>query len=96
MATKDVGLVTTLRSEPFLLMSKENASLAPPNGTACQLYMLQYHRDRLFAAAKALGRTYPLLGSEKGVDYLAAQILGHLKSKHGDPDDNEPLKVGMS
>ena len=93
MAARDIGILTTLRSEPLLLMSKENVSLVPSKEKPCQFYMLQYHHDRLFAAAKASDRTISFLGGEGAVESLATQILGHLESEYGHSSHKEPLKV---
>ena len=90
----NVGLVTSLRNDQLLLLSKENATLGPPNRGPCQLYMLAYHRDRILAAAHAASRTLPNLEGDKGLDVLLNHVQAHLSSTNS--DDTEALKVQTS
>lgn len=52
---EDVDLFTSLRYDPQLLRSKKNSALAANKTAGSSLYMLQYHRDRISAAAKHFG-----------------------------------------
>ena len=87
----DVGLVTSLRYDQLLLLSKDNANFAPPNRRPCPLYILSYHRDRILAAAEAAERTHSHLEGDQGLDMLAIKIQEHLSSTNS--DDTEALKV---
>ena len=86
-----VGLVTSIRYDQLLLLSKENANFAPPNRRPCPLYMLSYHRDRILAAAQEIAREIPNLEGDRGLDAFAAQIHAHVAGAQD--DDEEALKV---
>ena len=87
----DVGLLTSLRWDHFLLLSKQNALYAPSSRQPCQLYLLSYHRDRILAAAQAAERSYPHLEGDSGLELMADQVQQHVAGK----DLSEALKVGQ-
>ena len=95
MASQDAGITTSLRSDPCLLTAKENDALAPSGRRPCQFYMLQYHHDRLLAAAggSTKGSQYPLVAGENGADDLASKLIQHLESTYGDSTLAFALKV---
>ena len=90
----DVGLVTSLRHDQLLLLSKDNTNFGPPNREPCQLYMLSHHRDRILAAAHAASRTLSHLDGDKGLDVLISHVQAHLFNTNS--DETEALKVWIS
>ena len=88
----DFGLLTALRSDQFLLLSKQNASYAPLSRRPCQIYLLSYHRDRILAAAEAAERSHPHLEGDSGLELLTDQVQQHVAEKAA----SEALKVSQS
>ena len=88
---ESVGLVTSIRRDQLLLTVKENASFAPSRLMPCPFYMLSFHRDRILAAAQAVGRSYPFLEGDSGLNIMADKVQQHVSGKTA--DCTQALKV---
>lgn len=88
-------LLSSLRYDPLLLSSPENNSIY--RTTPTPFYMLQYHKDRLIAAAQHFGwkEAHSKLKGRQGLKSLEESLLEAV-SEQLDPakyDPDTPLKV---
>lgn len=87
------GVITSIRSDGFLRQCPKNTLLS--STMSCPFYMLQYHRDRMLAAAKDFGLkgACNLLDGPEASSALKGILENHLASSYGDREYRHPLKV---
>ncbi|MCJ1352566.1 MAG: hypothetical protein MMC33_002550 [Icmadophila ericetorum] len=91
----DFQIFTSLRSDALLLTCPQNHQHSSSPPTPTQFYMLNYHRDRLLAAAQAFNWDHAIrvLSGNNGLAKLDSQLHEHLLSAYGDANYPDPLKV---
>ncbi|KAI9706614.1 MAG: hypothetical protein M1836_003623 [Candelina mexicana] len=89
------SLLSSLRYDPLLLTSPENTSIY--RTTPTPFYMLQYHKDRLFAAAQHFCWDHAI-SALKGVEGLKTleKTLSTTISEQSNPDAPFKLRVLLS
>lgn len=95
-STANFGVMTSIRSDGLLRQCPKNTLLSSHvYPMACHFYMLQYHRDRMFAAAKDFGLrdACNFLDGHEAILALKAILENHLATSYGDREYRHPLKV---
>lgn len=89
----NIGVITSIRSDGFLRQCHKNTLLS--SSMSCPFYMLQYHRDRMLAAAKDFGLkgACNLLDGPEATSSLKDILENHLANSYGDREYRHPLKV---
>ncbi|KAI9887159.1 MAG: hypothetical protein M1823_000986 [Watsoniomyces obsoletus] len=95
MSTIPPRLFTSLRYDPILLESLENAYLSGPQWIHSPLYMLRYHRDRVLNAAKEfkLDPVVEQLENHEGLLLLDKIIMDHVHEVEKHQGKIRPLKI---
>ncbi|KAI9719028.1 MAG: hypothetical protein M1812_003657 [Candelaria pacifica] len=90
-------LLSSLRYDPLLLSCPDNNSIYRKDSTPTPLYMLQFHKDRIFAAAQHF-RWHEAISKLNGVEGLNTleQTLSAAVSQQSDPDTPIKLRVLLS
>lgn len=94
-AIPSTQIVTSVRSDPALLACSYNPLYSGVTSYPCLFYVLQFHRDRMLAAAKEFQwepACRALDGSE-GLARLDGALHSHLKDHYGSKEYSAPLKV---
>lgn len=94
----DFSLLTSLRNDGLLLQCKENTLLSGRIGRATAFYMLQYHRDRILAAAKYFDwdAVVSRLEGETGLSRLHEDLTAEVDQWQASSGSEGPLKVRLS
>ena len=92
----DFSLFSSLRYDPGVLQSSENASVSCA-GTPSPFYMLRYHRDRMLLAAEYFqwDRAASRLADDAGLERLNQELEDEVKSwfASNNAPDSQSLKV---
>ena len=78
----DFSLFSSLRYDPGLLQSAENASVSCAPGTPSPFYMARYHRDRMLLAAKHFqwDKAVSRLDGDTGLQRLNQELHAEVKN----------------
>ena len=95
----DLEIFTSLRYDPILLASADNAALSATAAETSAVYMLRHHRDRLLEAAQHFQwpEVVSRLHGDAGLTRLHQDVMGQVEREADDDGrfaSSSPLKVG--
>ena len=95
----DLEIFTSIRYDPILLASTDNAALSATVMEPSAMYMLQHHRDRLLEAAKHFQwpKVVSRLHGDAGLTRLHRDMMSQVKPEtdhDGSFASSSPMKVG--
>ena len=89
-------VISSIRSDPDLLLVSANNAYSPDSSGASQFYMLRLHLDRMLAAARAFdwpAFALSILSNTCGLEEFSEALSAHLSGPYRADTEANPVRI---